>query len=268
LTCLAKPFTQNRTLILANLFLCYLLLSGYYENNGHDPDKKAILLNNQASELYRNDKIDSAIILLNKAIEVDSLYGLAHFNICNFLSELQKYNEALTYAKHYFIIDFNNGAMVLGMTLEKMNLIDSAKYFYKKLLNNYEKLRIDSLDYMSKVNIAFITTIAGDKAKGLIIINNVLAENKSLPELKLEFVKSFRNEIESYQEGGFLEISKDKGSKYWIASDKDFDEMRKYLLDNGINADMISASGGYRLSIRNKFRDKALKLGIVERKEK
>lgn len=263
-----EPYTNTRIVLLPVLFLCCLLFQECSGDKLHKPDNKAIELNNLAVKLYQDDKIDSAVVLLNQAINIDSLYKAAHSNICNYLWELKKNSEALTFANHYFKIDSINGALFLGMALEKVNLLDSAKYFYNKLLTGYEKLPYNTLDYMSKVNIAVITTVTGNKEKGLKLIDDILAQNKSLSEDKLEFIKPFRNEIESYQGGGYLEFSENKTSQYWISSDKDISEIQKYLYENGINANVISKLGGYQLELKDKFRDKALKLGIVEQKER
>ncbi len=75
----------------------------------------------------------------------------------------------------------------------------------------------------------------------------------------------YRNEIVFYQNGGFLEFMDGEKKQYCITTEKDIDEIDKYLINNGINADGISnKSGGYYLKIRNKFRDKTLALGIIE----
>src|SRR5690242_4180186 len=96
------------------LFTCLLAFNSC---RATDPDKRAIELNNLAAQLFQEGKTDSALILLERAIQIDSNYFIAYSNKCNFLWQLNRNEEALRTAKQatqlkeamissYFLVGF------------------------------------------------------------------------------------------------------------------------------------------------------------------
>jgi tetratricopeptide (TPR) repeat protein len=228
-------------------------------------DEEVIELNNKALELFREDKIDSALILINKAIEIDSAYHLAYYNKCNFLWQLGRNDEALLTAKQ-FVKNSNEQAFItLGLAYEKVGKPNKAKECYKILLDSATIYYSDTLDFRTSLGFATLTTITQGKEKGYSEIQKVFNKFQSnLTEFELKELKMYRNEIESYQNGGYLEFMEGEEKQYCITTEKNIESINEYLLDNGINAQFFGNENGFYLRIKNKFRDKALSLEITE----
>src|SRR5262245_4316237 len=65
------------------------------------PDKRAIELNERAVKLFQERKTDSALILLDKAIQIDSNHFYAYGNKCGYLWQLNRNEEALETARQF-----------------------------------------------------------------------------------------------------------------------------------------------------------------------
>lgn len=247
------------------IFLSFSLLSSSICFSQNKYDEKVIELNNKALELFREDKIDSALTLINKAIEIDSAYHLAYYNKCNLLWQLGRNDEALLTAKQFAKISNEQATITLGLAYEKVGKLNNAKECYKNLLDSAKVYDSDTLDFRTSLGFATLTTITQGKEIGYSEIQKIFNKFQSkLTEFELKELKMYRNEIESYQNGGYLEFMEGEEKQYCIITEKDIESINEYFLDNGINAQISGNENGFYLHIKNKFRDKALSLGITE----
>lgn len=140
-------------------------------------NKKAIKLNNDAmnsitysippSTSKDTSLLQKAIILLDKATGIDSLYHLPYANKAMILKHLNRNNEAI----HVLSVitklrpDYAEGFSMLGFAYEKLGNMDSANIKYKSAIIAYNR-RIEQTNNVSdKVNRAFIISLI-NKEKG------------------------------------------------------------------------------------------------------
>ena len=263
----------NKNIIMLLKIIPFIFLSLLNIYSQHNLNEEAIELNNQAVKLHQEGAIQSipdnftndAILLLDKAIEIDSAYSLAYYNKCNFLWELNKNQEALTTAKRFAKLHKDEGYYYLGLAYEYVDLLDSAKDCYKYILETSKSFSTDTLDYKIRQGLATLITIVEGKEKGFNEIQKIIEENiDELSEFEFRALIVYKNEIESYQGGGILEFMNDDGREYCIVTNKSLEQIIKYLEDNGVNAGIVSREGGYFLNIKDKFKEKAFSLGITQ----
>jgi len=205
---------------------------------------------------------------LEKAIRIDSDYFIAYTNKCNFLWELNRNEEALRTAIRTTKLKKVTASnyTLEGLAYEHVGHLDKAKESYAKALDYSEMHKSDTLTYFQKVAIATLLTVVKGKEYGLEEIQRVLGEYQDrLSGLHLQFLKSDKNEIESYLGGGFLEFTHGQKRQYCFVSDKNMEEVSEYLVDRGVNvASIVGRNGGYYIEVKDKFRTRALDLGLVE----
>jgi len=115
-------------------------------------DPKAISLNDQAIELIFN-KPDSALILLNKAIEIDETYYVAYNNKVNIYISEGKLDQAIISAekgvKHK--PDLAESVSMLGMLYDYTGQTDKAKEQYQRALEIYNN-RLENSEKNKRAN--------------------------------------------------------------------------------------------------------------------
>lgn len=235
---------------------------------GFVSDIRAMELNNRASQLFQDGKTDSALILLNMAIQIDSNYLIAYSNKCTFLWQLKRNEEALRTAKRATQIKEVIGLAYLleGQGYERVGHFDSARTCYLKVIDYDEQNPSTKLSLALKASIVELVTIAKGKDYGLKKLQQFFGkELDTLSRSDLKIVKQLKNDIESYQGGGMLEFLDSQFRQYCITTDESMDEVEDGFINKGINVQgIIGRKGGYYIQVNDKFRTKVLALGLVE----
>lgn len=181
----------------------------------HRPDSNAVRLSNKAARLMGeisgyNDSLnnvlyDSALIYLNQAIEIDSLYVMAYTNKAQVLQRRGSLEQALVVLRKVDIMkpDFAEVIMGQGLILEKMGKLQLADQKYRQALEAYEK-RLENNPSNTRVqsDIAFLYIFLEDKNRAIDEIRNLILEHPDNEALKAMegYIKDFdRKEfIEEY----------------------------------------------------------------------
>lgn len=181
--------SMNYLLILA---LLLMMTSCDEENtlNHHKPNPKAIELNNLAIEIglfKREDSIDidSALILLNRATDMDSLYYLAYENKFQFLLRKNDFQGLMDNFDEMERLQPKNPHVLMrkGLVYELFGKQDEAMEMYEKGIKAYDNIE-------DKGSLNFLL----DYASSLVLANNY--------EKAMEIVEKARN---SYPESRLWE---------------------------------------------------------------
>lgn len=119
---------------------------------GCDTDSdKAILLNNKATEVrmkFDEFSNDSALIIYDKAIELDNSYYLPHSNKASIYIEEKSYKKALIEMELCLLkkTDLAEAWFFTGMLYDKFKFSNKAKKYYSKSIELFN-LRIKNDDY-------------------------------------------------------------------------------------------------------------------------
>ncbi len=249
--------------MMQNLILMLLFL---YKLLAYAGDENAINLNNQAMELQMLGKLDSALIIYDKAISIDPHFILAYVNKSGALMHLNRNKQALetlqiaTQFEHAYAELFVGE----GIAFERCDDFQKAKESYKKAINLFNKREITTDNYQSIVEIAILLTFTHSKEFASMRISNII--NKYNPKgYDLENILMFKNEIDCYKGGGYLEIFSDEKIDFCLTTDQNIDEVKLQFLKMGVNIKSSSShegSNNYRLGVKEKFAAKALSLGL------
>jgi tetratricopeptide (TPR) repeat protein len=169
-----------------------------YQESGHEPDSNAVRLNNKAVRFISNamhgyDSLsnalyDSAMIYLNRALEIDSLYLTAYSNKAQVLrrkGELEQSLEVLSKVQN-IKPDFAEVITEQGFILEKMGRMELADQKYRQALKAYEKrLENDPENDKVKSDIAFLYIFLEDKNSAIDEIQSLVLENPESEQLKM-----------------------------------------------------------------------------------
>ncbi|PZV77588.1 hypothetical protein CLV31_12056 [Algoriphagus aquaeductus] len=172
-------------------------------------DSIAIELNNKAISLMSDashgyDSLssilyDSALVYLDQAIEIDSLYLLAYTNKSQVLRRKGELEGALEVLKKVETKkqDFAEVITAQGFILEKMGKLELAKLKYKEALEVYEKrLEMNPKNDKVQSDIAFLYIFFEDKSSALDKILQLIIENPTSEQLKImeSVIKDFDKE--------------------------------------------------------------------------
>jgi tetratricopeptide (TPR) repeat protein len=184
-------------------------------SNSYKADSLAIELNNKAislisdaAHMYDSLSIilyDSAIVFLDRAIEIDSLYLLAYTNKAQVLQRKGSLEEALKVLKQVETRkpDFAEVITAQGFILEKIGRMELADRKYRQALKAYEE-RLDKNPMNDKVqsDISFLYIFLEDKKAAMDEIQKLIVENPNSEQLKMmeSVIKDFDREkfIEEY----------------------------------------------------------------------
>jgi len=231
--------------------------------------KRAIELNNQAVRLMRENQNDSALVFLDNAVQADSSYFAAYATKCNLLWVLERDTEALATAQHLLQVKKTSpdACGLEGMAYEHLGRLDKAKASYQRALEHLATDKPDTLTWFVRSSIANLLTFVKGKTEGLQEIQRILTQaGDSLPPAAVEALKMQKNEIQSYEGGGFLEfLSLVPKHRYCIQSTGTPEQVRSFFLDRGVNVQsLVGRAGGYTLEIKDKFRSRAHELGLAD----
>jgi len=259
------------------LVLCFLLANGCsltktdnpsMRDSSTKPNRRAIELNDQALELFHHGKQDSALIVIDSAIQTDLDYERAYFNKCTLLWELKRNEEALTTARQAVWRPSSTGMAWFeeGLAFEHVGHLDSAMACYEKYIDYADSHKHDTLTiFQERGRIMTLTVLKGREFGSAEFEKLFMKYGNRLSGFDLQDFKGERNEIDSYQGGGHLEFFEGERRHYCYKTKMDIDELTDFLLDKGINANGLVISGEVaHLDIKDKFRNKALGLGLTE----
>lgn len=172
----------------------------------HEPNKGAVKLYKEAWKIAMfendcNEKVDSALLILEKAINTDSLYIEPHLSIIGFATLKKDKTKALQYCHRAQRIykDYPEFLIIEGIIRESNDEGDKAKKLYKKALDIYENDLMDEMDENPDLKLHYIECL---------YLNNQKKKAKSkLEELKVNniqdpFYKDLTMEVilEGYRE--------------------------------------------------------------------
>lgn len=164
--------------------------------------KEAIALNNKATQLFLTNP-DSALILFDEAIALDSSYHLPIQNKANLLIDQRRYEEAKVAVDELLAKkEYPKALQMKGMLLEKLgDDTEEAQLTYKKALTIHQN-HIDTLPEnkiaAENMSIALTYFLLGDttQAKKLILENNVKVRNVGIGDSILKYIDNRRRIID------------------------------------------------------------------------
>ncbi len=171
-----------------------LLVSTKTEDLNEEFSINAKNLNNKAIELYSGvsgeavtskDSLnfESALRMLNKAINIDPQYYLAYANKATILSMLKRYNEAIETIEQIIKIrpDYAEGIAGQGFLYEKIGDNKKATEKYNCAIDAYIRRLNDPCKIKKKVNIqadiAFMLLFTSGKETATQLIDTIVARN-------------------------------------------------------------------------------------------
>lgn len=159
----------------------------------YKPNPESIELNNKALEItmfHREDsiKVDSAILLLDKATELDSLFFLGYCSKVQFLMIKKDFPRLLENNKRIRELRPNQPNWIIqrALILELSGEIEKANTEYKKGISEYEQI-MDSernLSWEFELEFAQNLVMANNYDKAQKIVNRLKKENPNLEILK------------------------------------------------------------------------------------
>jgi tetratricopeptide (TPR) repeat protein len=143
----------------SGLVIFLLIFLSFSCNRNRKPyQTSAIELNNKASELIIQSKSDSALILLEKAIEIDENYFVAYQNMSSIYCSKQEYSFAINAMEKVVELkpEHAESQTFLGVLYDYTNQTENAKSSYLKALSLYNnRLKSNSkqsnADHLNKI---------------------------------------------------------------------------------------------------------------------
>lgn len=152
------------------------------QTNQEEYNPKAVDLNKQGVRLMNQLKDDSALILFDKAIEVDETYYLPHSNKVGIFISKREYGKALAESEMSIKKkpDLAEGWTMAGMLTEKQGDSLKAIQYYQKSLELFDK-RISDPEKKEK-----ITQNRLSRALSLVLLGKDAEAKEELTKLKKE----------------------------------------------------------------------------------
>jgi len=156
--------------------------------------KEAVALNNKATQLFLTNP-DSALVLFDQAIAMDSSYQLPIQNKANLLIDQRRYEEAITAIEQLLSKkEYPEALQMKGMLLNKSGkYAEEAQISYRKALAIHQN-RLDTIPEnqiaIEKMSIAMTLFLLGDttQAKKLIVENKVKARDLGIGDSILKYL--------------------------------------------------------------------------------
>lgn len=186
-------------------FLILILTSCSKNDKNANFNPEAIKLNDIAVELGNLHKYDSAILVFDKAIDLDSTYYLAYGNKAAVYSAMKQYAKALFEVERQVEVkpDFAEGWISAATLSDKIGDSIKAKIYYQKSLDLYEQRITDPTrkPYLieSRINKDFLLIQLGkeeEAKKDLEIIKKDYPEIKTVDAFLKMTRKSFLLSLE------------------------------------------------------------------------
>ena len=165
-----------------------LIFSCKFGDKKADINPLAISYNNRAVKHLQAQNYDSAMVLINKALSVDSSYTVGYMNKVAIYIELKDYKNALIFEDKLLQMDpdYVEGYTVAGLICEMLGDSTKAFDFYKKGIDCYDKMISNPKDEKqrinSRLNRAILLRFSGQEIEGKKELEKLKAENQ-LPQL-------------------------------------------------------------------------------------
>lgn len=252
---------KNTFLLIALFFVLYACNTADKQSEGPDPE--AVDLINQA----QISDPDSALLLVNRALTIDSGYELAHYYKVNLLSQLERDEEALKAAFVYAQLDSFplKNYMLVGRIYEKLEKLDSAIFYYDRALAFYRDTEnAKGLSWVEMLDYPVMETVVNGRDSGLEVFKKLVAAEEHLTEQDHGFLQTIENEISQYQNGGLMEMLYNNDFQVFCVQTANSDSLEMSMLKQGINNLGMSKKQSdreWRVRVKLKFVEKALQLG-------
>jgi tetratricopeptide (TPR) repeat protein len=133
-------------------------------------NKKAVELNNKAVTLSEQQKLDSALLLYDQSIAMDSTYFLPHKNKIEILIKRKEFEKAKIESEAVIKLEpkMAEGWFIAGLIQELTGDTIKSKEYYSKSIDLYnlriENPKLKSEINQNKLNMAFSKIFIGDKS--------------------------------------------------------------------------------------------------------
>ena len=163
-------------------FSFIIIVCGFYlVSCGQTYDKDAIALNNQAMTEVFPRNADSALILLDKATELDPDYYLAYSNMATIYIQKRDFPSATECIEKSVSSnpELAEGVSLLGMLYDHAGKSAKAKEQYQKAVELYDKRLAKSDKHLqaNEMNRAWTLVMLGETEKGRALLKDLLNEN-------------------------------------------------------------------------------------------
>lgn len=167
-------------------------------------DAEAIALNKRAVQLMRTNKLDSAEILLDKAIKADETYYVAYANKATLYINKTAYSKALKELEQALEINpkLPESWLMAGMLSERIGDATKANKYYQKSVDEFDKIlsasEPNAITTPNRVSRAMALILMGKEQEGreeMTKLKQENPENMAIEEMskidKKDFVKNF-----------------------------------------------------------------------------
>lgn len=253
--------------IIRSIFTLIALVSCQNNSVSEADKKKAIELNDQAVELIIDEKVEEAQNLYEQAHEIDKSNPLIHRSLIGVYVKTKEFDKAFELLEE-LPEEIKNSAyyyQAKGGIFEMKGDMGKAQENFIKAYEVSELDEIESeIDLNTLVNYAMAEAVAGHKQRALNRLNEAL-KTDWLKENHIEFLETFRNEVEFYKGTGSMDFGKEKEIKICTTN---IDSLVGGLKKHHINiSGSSSAFGGNEMgniSVTEKYRSGIEKLGLKE----
>ena len=247
------------------LYIFFFILAISCDNTLSEADKKRLAeLNERAVEYRMDGDLEKAKELYSTAIDIDPSDPHMRYNLIGIYVQqdsLSKAFELLEKAPkeqketaYYYQVK----AGLFEHNGQKQEAVEN----FKKALKLTEEPDVNNeKDLMPLVNYAMLETLSGDKDQAVARLNETLGLSW-LTESNKEYVATFRNEFEYFQNNGSLEFEPQQDI---LIKTTNPDSLELILKENHINVSGSSSSGGSdttKIYISEKYRRGVEKLKI------
>jgi Tfp pilus assembly protein PilF len=158
--------------------------------------QEAINLNDQAIKLMTENP-DSALILLDKAIEIDNSNYIFHSNKANIFIARKDYARAISSVEKAVEVkpDLAESVMFLGMLYDRNNQNEKAKKQYEKAVILYDNRieKHDQYEQSNRMNRAVTLIFLGQVEQGKNELKKLLSDNPD--DMTLQHFQDFDKEM-------------------------------------------------------------------------
>jgi len=174
--------------IVTICFVVVLLTACSEQKQSGRYNPKAIELNNRACDMMSRFQHDSALILFDKAIELDETYYLPHANKIGIFTQRGEYDKAL-YESDMVVKkepDLAEGWASGGMLYERQGNVEKAMMYYERSIEIFDD-RISNPDKAddiraNRLNRAFSFILLGRESEGRDEMRKMKAEDPDNPD--------------------------------------------------------------------------------------
>ena len=130
---------MNRIITLS--LIAIVTISCIKQEQKENYNSKAVEMNNKAVELMQKFKNDSALILFDKAIELDETYYLPHVHKVRIYLDRNDFEKALAECETSINLkpDYSEGYVLAGVLYDLKGDTKNALNYYQKSIELYDK---------------------------------------------------------------------------------------------------------------------------------